>query len=163
MPSHAATLTVVVGVSCQAQVSAIGASGATTSDTWSPVTPTRRGPFTVVIHEDGVTSLTCFTGLGHPGRRSSGSGTSQQQSGSVSGSTSGGGAGAGQTSILSTNGPEGDIEHMTVAHLTAASQGAYTLAEGQLVQRHRRDVGTRRWRGRRGLHRERMVRRLVAG
>ena len=65
--------------------------------------------------------------------QSSGSGTSQQQSGSVSGSTSGGGAGAGQTSILSTNGPEGDIEHMTVAHLTAASQGAYTLAEGQLV------------------------------
>ena len=36
-------------------------------------------------------------------------------------------------SILSTNGPEGDIEQMTVAHLTAGSQGAYSLAEGQLV------------------------------
>jgi hypothetical protein len=136
VPSHAATLAAAVGSSCQAQLSATGAPGATTSGPWTPVTTDVRGPFTVVIYQDGPASATCFTGPSFTlVSQSSGGGNPRQQSGSssTSGSVSGGGRGGGQTSILFANGRTGDVEHMMVAHLTAGSQGAYTLAEGQLA------------------------------
>jgi hypothetical protein len=98
--------------------------------TWNVVTSDVRGPFSVVVYEDGDADATCFTG---PSVTMVSMSSANSQS--MSGSSSGGGEGA-RSASASTVRPAGGasgIEQMTTAHLTASTDGSYTLVEGRLA------------------------------
>jgi len=119
--------TAAADATCQAQLAAAPALPVSTGGSgWNPVTTDVRGPFTVVIYQDGGTDATCFTGpsLTIVARNAAG-GASMSVAGS-------GGGGAGSNSFVVSGKGSGDIEHMTVAHMTSTSAGPYTLVEGQL-------------------------------
>jgi hypothetical protein len=121
--------TATADATCQAQLAAAPAApGSTGGSDWNAVTTDVRGPFTVVVYQDGATDATCFTG---PSltilARSAAGGASM----SVAGSESGGGA-AHSSSIVVSGNVSGGIEHMTVAHMDSTSAGPYTLVEGQV-------------------------------
>lgn len=94
---------------------------------WSQVTTDVRGPFTVAIYQDGNSYATCFTGPSFTfATFSSGNGEMA--------ATAGNGGTPGSSSATSTGfqSPGGDIEQLSVNHLSLAANGPYTLAEGRL-------------------------------
>ncbi len=115
---------------CQAQVTAgPGSSDATAGSGWSPVATDVRGPFTLVIYQDGAAHATCLTGpLITVVSRSSGSGGSMTVSGSVTGAI---GTGS-RISTMIGRLTSGSITQMSVDHLASTSQGAYTVVTGQV-------------------------------
>jgi hypothetical protein len=113
---------------CQAKLASTpgfaGASG------WNAVTTDVRGPFTVVIFQDGSSDATCFIGPSFTILAQSSVGANSI---SVSGSVAqSGGRGGASSSIAIGSTESGDINHMTVAHLDSSSNGLYTLVEGQI-------------------------------
>jgi hypothetical protein len=116
--------------SCQAQLAAAPSFPASAGGSWSEVATDVRGPFTLVIYQDGDANATCLTGPSVTAvSRSSGDSrsVSTSQSGSGSGTVS-----RGSSSWYMGSG-SGDFEKLTVAHLASTSQGAYTLVEGQVA------------------------------
>jgi hypothetical protein len=122
---------------CQAQLVGQSPSGASVGGSWTPAATDVRGPYTVVIYEDGSARATCFNGPSFTvvsTHTSSDGGAQQSQSSSVR--TTPGSGGGGPNSVQGGsyvgNGNDG-IQLMTVAHLnlTAGSGGSYTLVEGQ--------------------------------
>ncbi len=118
---------------CQAKLAANpGPDGSTAVSGWNAVTTDVRGPFTVVIFQDGTSTATCFTGPSFTVlSQSSVNGRVASGSESVTGSGTGTGGGASSSSIMVGGSASGDISHMTVAHLDSTSNGPYTLVEGQ--------------------------------
>jgi len=124
------TAATAADAACQAKLaSQLGSGGG-----WTPVTSDVRGPFTVVIFQDGSSSATCFIGPSFTVlSESSGSHGSESVSGSAEGEALGQALGAVNGGSIVVGGTaSGDIQHMTVAHLDSASDGPYTLAEGQI-------------------------------
>ncbi len=116
---------------CQAKLAANPPpNGPTVGSGWTAVTTDVRGPFTVVIFQDGTSAATCFTGPSFTVLSQS-SVTAHASSGSesVSGPAAGGG---GSSSVMIGGTASGDITRMTVAHLDSTGDGPYTLAEGQI-------------------------------
>jgi len=118
---------------CQAKLAANPPpNGPTVNSGWNAVTTDVRGPFTVVIFQDGTSAATCFTGPSFTVlSQSSVNGQASSGSESVTGSGAGTGGG-GSSSVMVGGTASGDIAHMTVAHLDSTSDGPYTLAEGQV-------------------------------
>jgi hypothetical protein len=114
---------------CQAKLAS--SPGFADSSGWNAVTTDVRAPFTVVIFQDDGSAATCFIGPSFTILSRSSVGADSM---SVSGSnTQTGGVRGGASSSLAIGSTEsGDITHMTVAHLDNGSNGAYTLAEGQI-------------------------------
>lgn len=115
---------------CQAKLAS--SPGFAGSSGWNAVTTDVRGPFTVVIFQDGSSDATCFIGPSFTILSQSSVGAdSMSVSGSVEQS---GGVSSGASSSIAVGSTEsGDITHMTVAHLDSTGNGAYTLAEGQIL------------------------------
>jgi hypothetical protein len=130
------------GASCQARLAAAPTlPDMSAGGTWSAVATDVRGPFTLVIYENGDAHATCLTGPSitvvsqnaSNGKATSGSMSVSQtggQAGNANGSVAGGrswamvtGTGNGSTS--------GPLKNVVVAHLASTSQGPYTLVEGQ--------------------------------
>lgn len=122
---------------CQAQLNASPAPpGAAAAGGLRPLATDVRGPFTLVIYQSGATSVSCLYGpsITMVSRNAESAGHASGST-SVSGGwrghrTSGGGIGV---SVSMGNKGSGSIAHMTVAHLDSASQGPYTLVEGQVA------------------------------
>ena len=117
---------------CQAQLARTpGIPGAAPVSGWHPVTSDVRGPFTLVIYQAGGRDATCLTGPAITVvSRSSANGGSTSASGTV-----GGRHGSRATSSIGIDGlSSSSIKHMSIAHLASASQGPYTLVEGQVDQ-----------------------------
>lgn len=124
---------------CQAQITQSPAAAGTTAADWTPVATDVRGPYTVIVYQDGTSFATCFNGPSFTvmNAESPGNGNGHQSSsGSVHvGSGSGAGSGTSSVAIGTYTGsdPNGVVQ-MTVSHLDldAASGGPYTLVEGQI-------------------------------
>ncbi len=116
---------------CQAKLAANPPpNGPTVGSGWTAVATDVRGPFTVVIFQDGSSGATCFTGPSFTVlAQSSISAHAASGSESVSGQSAGG---EGSSSVMIGSSASGDITHMTVAHLDSTGDGPYTLAEGQV-------------------------------
>ena len=104
-------------------------TGATSPSEWSAVATDVRGPFTLVIYQDGNAHASCLTG---PSimvlSQSSGSGGSMTVSGTVRKGTGGGNS----TSTMIGSVTSGSIEQLSVDHLASTTQGAYTIVTGQV-------------------------------
>jgi len=106
---------------------------------WTALDTDVRGPYTVVIYEDGDLDATCFAGPSFTVVDTSspdGSSGSFSASGSASGgapSASGPNAGGNPPASVSSigSGPSGDLEHLSEVHLNLPGQGPYTLIEGE--------------------------------
>lgn len=97
---------------------------------WTPVVTDVRGPFTLVVFEDGAASATCLTG---PDVTSVSSSAGWSMSASAVG-VSGVQAGQGASSASSLAYPAGSgIEQLSQAHLDSTGQGAYTVVDGQVA------------------------------
>ncbi|HEY2213708.1 MAG TPA: hypothetical protein VGH31_01540 [Acidimicrobiales bacterium] len=124
---------------CQSQLTnspAYAGSGGTDDSDWTTVTTDARGPYTVVIYQDGSSYATCFNGPGFTTLSRTGGGFS---SNSMSSNPGGPSAETGSASS-GTNGSSsvslgtdlsGGITHVSVSHLHSAD-GDYTLIEGEL-------------------------------
>lgn len=117
---------------CQAQLAALPSlPGTTDNGPWTPLATDVRGPFTVVIYEDGANFTTCFTGPPFTVVNRSSIGTGSGTGTSASASSSGGGTGLQRASQSITQGT-GGIEQASVSHLASTSDGPYTLVEGRI-------------------------------
>jgi hypothetical protein len=121
---------------CQAQLGNQTSRDVPSGGSWTPAVTDVRGPYTVVIYENGSARATCFSGPSFTvvSTHSTSDGGAQQIQNSAVRSTAG--SGVGQTSVSGGAfvGTGSDaISFMTVSHLdlNAASGGDYTLVEGQ--------------------------------
>lgn len=121
---------------CAAQLAALPAPpNSTDSGPWSPVATDVRGPFTVVVYQDGTDTdfATCFSGppftfVSRSSIDASGG------NGHLSGSSSGTASGLGGGQMTENEGAGGgDIPQWSLAHLNSTSQGPYTLVEGRIA------------------------------
>jgi hypothetical protein len=126
------------GASCQAQLAAAPTlPGVTAAGSWSAVATDVRGPFTLVIYENGGAHATCLTGPSITvvsQSTSTGGSTSVAQTSSGIGNGSGSGATGRSWSMVTgtgDNSTSGELKNVVVAHLASTSQGPYTLVEGQ--------------------------------
>jgi hypothetical protein len=133
-----AAQTTDAGTSCQQRLSSMralpGSSGAVS---WQPVTTDVRGPFTLSIYQSGSDYATCLMGP-------SVSMVTESSGNGKSGSTEGGMLATGQGTVppsraggwmQSSNlgtGTSG-VEQISVAHLSATGEGAYTLVYGRIA------------------------------
>ena len=126
-----ASQTTSADASCQAQLASLAAlSGSADGTPWTAVATDVRGPFTLVVYQDGSSDATCLSG---PSLTAVSTSSGSSASESVSGSASGTGDGSGLSSISRVAGSGSDgIEQATVAHLDSTSDGAYTVIDGQL-------------------------------
>ncbi|MGD0392971.1 MAG: hypothetical protein ABSC41_10040 [Acidimicrobiales bacterium] len=131
-PTPASTgQTSAADAACRAQLASAPAMPgvASTDGAWSVVASDVRGPFTLVIYQSGGTDATCLIG---PSitivSRSNGHGGSMSASGGATGT---GPRQAGGSIMVGGTGT-GSIKHLSVAHLDSASQGPYTLVDGQV-------------------------------
>jgi hypothetical protein len=126
-----ASQTTSADASCQAQLASLAAlSGSADGTPWTAVATDVRGPFTLVVYQDGSSDATCLSG---PSLTAVSTSSGSRASESVSGSASGTGDGSGLSSISRVAGSGSDgIEQATVAHLDSTSDGAYTVIDGQL-------------------------------
>ena len=118
--------TATASSNCQTQLAAL--RNTPPAGGWSAVTTDIRGPYSLVIYQDGGATATCLTG---PSLTAVSSSDGDAQSGSVA--SSGSEAGGGSSSTMIGTSGSGSIEHLLVAHMASASQGAYTLVEGQVA------------------------------
>ncbi len=135
-PSAQQTSTAEAG--CQAQRALTPPlPGAAPGQGWSVVATDVRGPFTLVVYQDGASDATCLTG---PSTTVISQNTAGGRSGSVSGSVSRGGKASGKggrgvtigtSSVLSST-SSGSINHVTLTHLESDDQGPFTFVEGQV-------------------------------
>jgi hypothetical protein len=127
--------TSAAGASCQAQLSHTPpvSPGVTPGSAWSPVVTDVRGPFTLVVYENGTNDATCLTG---PSVTVVSQSTTGGRLMSVSGSSNASGHRSGWESVggsfLLGGGRSGNISHVTFVHLASTSQSAVTLVDGQI-------------------------------
>jgi hypothetical protein len=120
---------------CQTQLDGLqGLPGSNTDQSWTPVVTDSRGPYTVVIYQDGSAEATCFNGPGFTTiSQSSSVGNSMGASSSGSSSDGTPGVHGGARMSISTGEPlSGPITHVSAMHLDSTANGAYTLVEGAL-------------------------------
>ncbi len=118
---------------CLAQLSSAPPLPGTPAGGWSQEATDVRGPFTLAVYQSGDTDATCLTGpsITIVSRSSAtGASTSASSSGSGPGPATSGGQGASSITVGGTG--SGSITHVTVAHLDSASQGSFTVVEGQV-------------------------------
>jgi hypothetical protein len=108
-------------------------SGVTSGSGWSAVATDVRGPFTLVVFQNGSRGATCLTG---PSVTVVSQTTAGGRFMSVSGGANISGHRRGVDSVGSSSvlgrGGSGSISHVTLAHLASTSQGAYSLVDGQV-------------------------------
>jgi hypothetical protein len=133
---------------CQSQIRQSSGGAGTSSADWTPVDTDTRGPYTVIVYQDGSADATCFNGPsftvinsesvanGDGQQAQSNSVSVNKGSGGSSGSVSGGGVGPSSVSVDTLIGGNSNaVTQMTVSHLDldSASGGPYTLVEGQIA------------------------------
>jgi hypothetical protein len=119
------------GESCQSSLASSPLAQQAGGGTWQPEATDVRGPFTVSSYENNGVDATCFTGPGFTVvNASSGNEHSASVSVSRSGPSDGSTGGQSAASISTLSG--GDIEQLSVAHLTSSADGDYTLVDGQV-------------------------------
>ena len=127
---------------CHAQLATTPplSTGGATATGWSVVTTDVRGPFTLVVYENGTAGATCLTGPSITivsQDTASGGSVSVSRRGKASGNESGSESGAiSAWSILSSAGlssaGSGSIKHMTLGHLSSTNQGPFSIVQGQV-------------------------------
>jgi hypothetical protein len=123
---------------CQAQLANTppGLSASATGP-WTVVATDVRGPFTLVIYEDGDAHANCLTGPSVTvvsESMSTGGTTSVAQGSRAGGTRTDFHASAGSWFLVSgtgNNNSAGGLTNVVVAHLASTTQGPYTLVEGQ--------------------------------
>ena len=120
---------------CQAQLAASPppSTGGATAPGWNVVTTDVRGPFTLVIYQNGTAGATCLTGPSITvvsQDTASGGSVSVSRSASVSGGRSGSGVIRAWSMLRSAS--SGSVEHMTLAHFASTDQGPFTVVQGQV-------------------------------
>jgi hypothetical protein len=131
--------TATADTQCQSRLSSLSTpSGSIVTGGWTPVVTDVRGPFTVVIFQDGTATANCFTGPSFTlVSASTGFGPGSTQEGEMSSSASAGTSGPHTGSVGTSLGTSADsigggVGHFTTAHLQTSAGDAYTLAEGQI-------------------------------
>jgi hypothetical protein len=128
--------------SCQSQIMQSPVAAGTSGADWTPVDTDTRGPYTVIVYQDGSADATCFNGPSFSvvNAESPENGNGQRsQSNSVGidkGSSAGTGSGSSTVSVCTLVGNDSNgVTQMTVSHLDldSASGGPYTLVEGQIA------------------------------
>jgi hypothetical protein len=132
-PSPTAALvgqTTTADASCQAQLaSAPALPGSSDASGWTAVATDVRGPFTLVAYEDGAADASCLTG---PSLTTVSTRTSVGGQMSASGSASALGGPVRTSVTVGGNGSDG-IEQVSIDPLNSASQGPYTVVEGEIA------------------------------
>jgi hypothetical protein len=130
-----------VAANCQDRLDALPAvpgsavPGPGGSSGWNAAVTDVRGPFSVVIFQNGEANATCFSGPSFTiVSRHSADGDSVTASGGNGGRPAGKGttSGEGTTSTEVGGTGSGEIEQTSVSHLSLSGEGAYTLVEGQV-------------------------------
>lgn len=109
--------------------------GPSGSSGWNAVVTDGRGPFSVVIFQNGGANATCFSGPSFTiVSRHSANGDSVTASGANGRRAPGEGTMSGEGRTSAEDGGTGpvEIEQTSVKHLSLAGDGAYTLVEGQV-------------------------------
>jgi len=123
---------------CQALLASTpqDSSGASTTGGWSVVTTDVRGPFTLVVYQDGSNGATCLTGPSVTvASESNGNGGSMSVSARSVHVSQGSGTGTGpaESSSVLIGSSSKSITQMSLNHLSSTSQGPFTVVEGQVV------------------------------
>ncbi len=103
--------------------------GGSSPGSWTEEVSDVRGPYSVVLYQNGSAFATCFTGPSFTlASLNSPAGSEMTTSGAGSGT-----AGSGESSTSSGfSSPGGGIDTLVVSHLALAGNGPYTLVEGSL-------------------------------
>ena len=127
-----AAQTATAGATCQAQLaSAPALAGQSVGGPWTQVATDVRGPFTLVVYQDGAAGATCLSGPSVTAVSiSTGSGATER----ISGGASGGGpaVASSSVSVVRPSG-SGGLEQMTTAHLETSGANPYTVVDGQIA------------------------------
>jgi hypothetical protein len=125
-----AAQTATAGASCQAQLaSAPALAGQSLGGPWTQVATDVRGPFTLVVFQDGAAGATCLIGPSVTAVSiSTGSGATER----ISGSASGGGPAVASSSVSVVRPSSADLVQMTTAHLETSGADPYTVVDGQI-------------------------------
>jgi hypothetical protein len=117
--------------SCQSSLANAPSMSGVQSTSWQPVVTDVRGPFTVVLYDQGSAYASCFTG---PDFTLIDRNTSNAGMTSVSASSFGQSSGAlgARTAMGFQLLSGGDISHLDVSHLESSTDGPYTLVDGQV-------------------------------
>ncbi len=117
--------------SCQSSLTNAPSMSGVQSASWQPVVTDVRGPFTVVLYDQGTAYATCFTGPDFTliNRNTSSAGMASVSGNSV-GQSSGALGGRSVVGIQLLSG--GDVNHVEVSHLDSSTDGPYTLVDGQV-------------------------------
>ncbi len=126
---------------CQSQITQSSVTPGASSADWTPVDTDTRGPYTVIVFQNGSADATCFNGPSYSvvNAESENGNGQRSQSNSVGierGGISSTGTGSSTVSVGTLVGNDSNgVTQMTVSHLdlNAASGGPYTLVEGQIA------------------------------
>jgi hypothetical protein len=134
-PNAAAPQGTTSAPACQTQLANSPLAATATGTGWTVLDTDVRGPFTTVLYEDGDVDATCFAGPSFTVvSASSPTGGSTSVSGSAGGpGSTGAPVRGGSTSYSIGTSASGAIDHLSVAHLSIASEGPYTLVEGEVA------------------------------
>ena len=147
VPAAAATPSTTAASSCLGQLTNRPAPTPQAGGRWNVLDTDVRGPYTVIVYQNGQTYATCFTGPSFTTVNAANEGSGQgyastavraSAGGSASGSGAGRGSGGGSVSVLqgkSSDSATPSIPEMTVSHLALYSGNGdtYTLVDGQLA------------------------------
>ncbi|MGD0380802.1 MAG: hypothetical protein ABSC30_12540 [Acidimicrobiales bacterium] len=125
-----------VATNCQQRLDAMpGISGPSGSSGWDAVVTDVRGPFAIVIYQDGGAYATCFSGPSFTVlNRHSANGDSMTVSGSNGSHAPSKGSASSEGTTSAENAATGSTEigSSSVSHLSLSGEGAYTLVEGEV-------------------------------
>ena len=123
--------TATAATSCQAQLGSL--PGSNPAGDWSDVGTDVRGPYTLTVYQDGAALATCLTGPSFSSMsESSGLGHFTTQGGSFS-ETQRTRSQIGTSVSMFDVGGSGSLERFSMSHLDVASQGPYTVVDGEVA------------------------------
>ena len=131
---------------CQSQLSSLGSGASNTATSWQVVLTDVRGPFTIVLLQDGTADASCFTGpsfteVNRITPPASGSGGAQSGALSVNSQVNTRAANAGGSGtqpggvgsqVILEGTTSGDLNVVLQNHLTTSSEGPYTFIDGRV-------------------------------
>ena len=126
---------------CQSQIMQSPVAAGTSGSDWAPVDTDTRGPYTVIVYQDGSADATCFNGpsfsvVNAESENGNGQRSQSNSVGFAKTGVSSTGTGSSTVSVGTLVGNDSDgVIQMTVSHLdlNSASGGPYTLVEGQIA------------------------------
>ena len=132
-----ATAATIADQACQARLATLAqAPGGVPAGTWNTVTSDERGPFTLVVYGDGGDTATCLRGpsvIVVSETTANGGSASVSGSGQIAAAGTPAGSPRGWSTISGSTIGTGDVTHMAELHMASATQGPFTVVEGQVA------------------------------